>query len=106
MVAKRLQDFCIRPFPAWSHCGPRDRALPHFPPLQPLRYHSDLDRSFSGTMSAELRARFSADAASWDANPGHVKSSQEALKAVREHVPALAQQNGDAQTGNKGRYRS
>lgn len=45
--------------------------------------------ALSHRMSAELRARFSADAASWDANPGHVRSSQDALKAIREHIPQL-----------------
>lgn len=47
------------------------------------------------------RARFSAEAAQWDANPGHIKSSQDALAALRREIPELNQNNGETTNGTK-----
>ena len=46
------------------------------------------------------RARFSTEAANWDANPGHIKSSQDALAAIRKHVPQL---HGEGVKGKQGK---
>jgi SAM-dependent methyltransferase len=50
-------------------------------------------------MSEALNARFSSEAKAWDNNPGHIKSSQCALKAIQERIPELNRKSDGTQNG-------
>ncbi|OCK77997.1 S-adenosyl-L-methionine-dependent methyltransferase [Lepidopterella palustris CBS 459.81] len=48
----------------------------------------------SGRTQNVNNTRFNAEAAAWDSNPGHIRSSENALKSILHHVPDFTEGKG------------